>query len=252
MFHPRAHSGGNLHLLRPARAPPLADQAPPRLLLLGQPLRHELRVRSSVILVPEDARQLLRLPRPLPLQGEGGDESLDLGRASDLLPLLGREGAGDDVLADVVVLRQVEEGADLVCALGSEAAGDRVVREARDGRVSGLDHREVEHGDVLPDDATPDRLALALPGAALAVALVALVHEEAHAGVGQDALPHGEALLVVTPGDAKDIPGEFIAEDRPIDLLGHAALVKVVQALFVLDLDDLLKAGAGASDVDLF
>jgi hypothetical protein len=81
---------------------------------------------------------------------------------------------------------------------------------------------------------------------------VALVHEEAHAGVGQDALPHGEALLVVTPGDAKDIPGEFIAEDRPIDLLGHAALVKVVQALFVLDLDDLLKAGAGASDVDLF
>jgi hypothetical protein len=250
MFHPRL-SGVSFHLLRPARAPPLADQAPPRLLLLGQPLRHELRVRGRVLLVPEDTRKLLRLPRPLPLQGEGGDEALDLGRASDLLPLLGREGAGDDVLADVVVLREVEEGADLVRALGTEAARDLIVREARDVRVTALDNGEVEHGDVLPNYAPPDGLALALAGAALAVALVALVHEEADAGVRQDPLPHGEALLVVAPGDAEDVPGEFLAEDGAIDLLGHAALVEVVQALLVLNLDDLLKARARAGDVDL-
>ncbi len=106
MSSPHGDSGGCLHLLGPACASPLADQTPPRLLLLRKALRHELRVCGRILLVPEHARQLHGLPRPLPLplQDEGGDEALNLGRASDLLPFLGREGARYDLLAHVVVL----------------------------------------------------------------------------------------------------------------------------------------------------
>ena len=73
MSSPRGDSGGCLHLLGPARASPLADQTPPRLLLLREALRHELRVRGRILLVPEHAHQLRSLPRPLPLplQDEG-------------------------------------------------------------------------------------------------------------------------------------------------------------------------------------
>ncbi|KAL7525642.1 hypothetical protein ACHAWF_001450, partial [Thalassiosira exigua] len=239
------------HLEGPARAPPLRDQAPPRLLLLREALGHHLLVRRRVLLVPEHAGQLGRLPRALALQDEGGHEALDLGSATDLLPLLVGERARDDVLAHVVVLGQVEQRADLVGALGPEATGDAVVREPGDGGVARLDHGEVEHGDVLGDDAPPDGLALPLPRAALAVALVALVHEEADAGVGEDALAHGEALLVVPAGDAEDVAGELVAEDGAVDFLGHAALVQVLEALLVVDLDDLLEARGRAGDVDL-
>ncbi|EJK60870.1 hypothetical protein THAOC_18712 [Thalassiosira oceanica] len=241
--------GGALH--RSAGTAPLRHETAAGLLLLGEALGHELLVRGHVLLVAEHGRELGGLARALPLQDEGGDVALDLGGAADLLALLAGEGAADDVLADVVLLGEVEELADLRRALGSEAAGDGRVGEAGDLGVSLLDDGEVEHGDVLADDAAADGLALALTRAAGAVSLVSLVHQEANAGVGEDALAHGETLLVVSSGDAHDVAGELLAEDGAVDLLGHAPLVEVLEALLIVDLDDLLEARGGAGDVDL-
>ena len=104
-----------------------------------------------------------------------------------------------------------EELADLVGALGSEAAGDGLVGEAGDGVVAHLGDDEVEDGNVLADDAAADGLALTLAGTAGAVALVSLGAQKADTGVGEDTLAHGEALLVVTAGDAEDVAGELLA-----------------------------------------
>ena len=62
------------------------------------------------------------------------------------------------------------------------------------------------------DDAATDGLALTLSGTTLSVTLVALVHEQTDTVVTEDALTHGESLLVVTASDAQDVAGEFVSE----------------------------------------
>ena len=70
-----------------------------------------------------DALALDGAAMPLPLQGQGGDQALDLGRLAVLLAvLLLHRPVGVDVLADVVVLGQVEQLADLGRALGAAHA----------------------------------------------------------------------------------------------------------------------------------
>ena len=68
-----------------------------------------------------------------------------------------------------------------------------------------LDDDQVEDGQVAVHDAAADRLAAALALSAGPVAGVALGQEEADAAVGQDALLHGEALLVVAAADAHNV-----------------------------------------------
>lgn len=46
--------------------------------------------------------------------------------------------------------------------------------------------------------------------------------EELDAGVDEDALHHGEALLVLSSGDLEDVALELVAESVSLDLLGHA------------------------------
>ena len=87
--------------------------------------------RLSVLL---GAATLQRQPVALPLQHGGGDEALDLGRLVSLLlvllALLGGKRPLDDVLADIVLLRQHEQLPDLGRPLGSKPAGLGVVGEA--------------------------------------------------------------------------------------------------------------------------
>jgi hypothetical protein len=229
----------------------LTDQTPTGLLLLRQPLSHQLGISGLIFLIPEHTGQLGRLSCPLALKSQRRNEPLNLGSLAHRLALLVGEGARNDVFAHVVLLFQIEELADLVGALGPKAAGHAVVREAGNGVVAHLNNGQVEHGNVMGDDAASDGLAFALAGPTLAVALVALVHEEADAVVAEDALTHGEALLVVAARDAEDVAGELLAEHGAVDFLGHAALVQVLEALFVVDFDDLLEAGGGHCDVDL-
>jgi hypothetical protein len=93
--------------------------------------------------------------------------------------LLGGNLAADDKLADVVLLVEVEEAADLGRTLRSEARGEDLVGEAGDVLLALLDDGEGEDGDVGADDAASDRLPLALTGTALAEARVAVAEEEA-------------------------------------------------------------------------
>ena len=60
---------------------------------------------------------------PLPLQGQGGDQALDLGRFAVLLAiLLLHSPVCVDVLPHIIILAEVEELADLGCPLGAALA----------------------------------------------------------------------------------------------------------------------------------
>ena len=71
--------------------------------------------------------------------------------------------------------------------------------------VTFLDDDQVENAEIGINDATTDRLALALASPAGTVAGVSLAEQQAHTAVGQHALLHGEALLVVASADAHHI-----------------------------------------------
>ena len=55
---------------------------------------------------------------------------------------------------------------------------------------------------------------------------MALLEEESDAAVSEDALLHGEALLVVAAGDAKGISLPLVAQARRIHVLTHTLLVE--------------------------
>lgn len=71
--------------------------------------------------------------------------------------------------------------------------------------ITFLDDDQVENAEIGINDATTDRLALALASPAGTVAGVALAEQQAHTAVGQHTLLHGEALLVVASADAHHI-----------------------------------------------
>lgn len=68
-----------------------------------------------------------------------------------------------------------------------------------------LDDDQIQNAEIGINDATADRLALALASPAGTVAGVALAEQQAHTAVGQNTLLHGEALLVVASADAHHI-----------------------------------------------
>jgi len=227
----------------PERRRPL----PPLFLgLLGflLPLGQDLGVLGRGLSVLLSAAALERQPVTLPLQHGGSDEALDLGRLVALLlillALLCREWPLDDILAHVVLLRQHEKLPDLGRPLGPKPAGLGVVRQAGDLRLSLLHNDHGEDGQVGVDDAAPDGLALLLAGAPLAEASVALLEEESDAAVGEDALLHGEALLVVAARDAEGVALPLVAQARRVHVLTHALLVEWANLVFIVDLEELL------------
>lgn len=78
-------------------------------------------------------------------------------------------------------------------------------KQTKKKKITFLDNDQVQDTEVAVDDAPAHRFALALAGPAGAVAGVALAEQQAHAAVGQDALLHGKALLVVAPADAHHV-----------------------------------------------
>ena len=102
-------------------------------------------------------------PVTLPLKHHGSHQSLHL-RGSELLllPLLLGQRPPDNVLADVIVLGQVEELPDLAGSLGPESPGDGVVGQPGDLGLALLHDGQVEDGEVAVNNAAADRLALTL------------------------------------------------------------------------------------------
>jgi len=101
-----------------------------------------------------------------------GDETLDLGGLGVwLLSVTLRSYlTTDNVFADIVILGEAEELADLRGALGAKTLGVHDISDTRDIIVSLLDDRESENGKIHSNNATTNRLALALASATRAVA----------------------------------------------------------------------------------
>ena len=55
---------------------------------------------------------------------------------------------------------------------------------------------------------------------------MSLGEEEPDPGLGEDALLHGESLLVVAAGDAEDVALPLVAEGGGVNILTHALLVE--------------------------
>jgi len=118
----------------------------------------------------------------LALQALGSNQTLDLGGLGVLgLALLG-DGAANDELADIILLVEAEETADLGGTLGAETLGDDGVGETGELALTLLDDAQGENGKVLTGDGTTDGLALALTGAAGAVAAVTVGEEQTGTG----------------------------------------------------------------------
>lgn len=151
----------------------------------------------------------------------------------------------------IVILGEAEELADLGGALGAEALGVDDVGEAGDVGLALLDDGEGEDGEVHADDAATDGLALALTGAAGAVAGVSLGEKEADTGRVHNTLLHRETLLVVASGDAEDVALELVADGVTGDLSAHALLHEDAELALILNVDELLAAIGRVGDVQL-
>merc|ERR1719205_588478 len=159
-----------------------------------------------------------------------------------LLALLLGQRPPDDVLAHVVVLGQVEQLPDLAGSLGSKSPGDGVVGQPGDLSLALLHDGQVEDSQVAINNAATDRLTLAFSIAPCSVAAVALLEEEPHTAVGEDALLHGEALLVVSSSDSHHVSLELISEGVGLDLLAHTLLIERSYLQLISNLDEFLAA----------
>merc|ERR1719370_717234 len=141
---------------------------PPALQLLGflsllLPLGKDLGVLSRSQPVLLSPPPLESEPVPLPLEHHGGDKALHLG-CCKLLLLSVLEGKGplNDILANVILLGQVEKLPDLAGTLGSQPARDGVVSQSRDLSLSLLDDGHGKDREVAVDDAPAGSLPLPL------------------------------------------------------------------------------------------
>jgi len=179
-------------------------------------------------------------PFALALQAFRGDETLDFGGFGVFLVALDNLTT-DDEFADIVFLLQVKELADLGGAFGAQATWFLVISQARNVLFALLDNNQVQHGQITGNDAAADGLASALTLATSTVAGHAVSEQQADALRSEDTLFHGEALFVVTTGDAEDVAFEVIAQcNTSINFVGDTLLIEVAQFAFVIHLDDFL------------
>ena len=238
-------------LCRFTRGSPLGDERTTSLSLFRKSLSNKLLVGGSLFLVSEDTVHLFGLACTLALQGQRSHQTLNLGRLANSLALLVCEGTGNDILANIIILGQVEKLADIVCTLGTQTTGDRVVGQSLDLLITKLGNNQVQNSNIVSNNASTDGLALSLTGTARSVGLVSLLAQKTNSSIGQDTLTHGEALLVVSTGDAENESLELISQDATVNFLGHAALVQVLETFLIIDFDDFLHSSAGASNIDL-
>lgn len=178
-------------------------------------------------------------------------EYVRLGVGLGVLLLRRLDLSPDNVLPHIVLLAKVEELPDLRRPLRAQPLRQHVIRQPRDLFIALLDNDQAEHSDIRADDASPNGLALALAGAAGAVAGVAVGEEEADTVREEDALLHGEALLVVAAGDAEDVALPFVADGVGGDFLSDALVEEDAEAALLIEVDGFLFASGGVCDVEL-
>lgn len=208
-------------------------------LTLVQTLGQQLGVLGSSVSLLLGVVDLLGLQSSLSLQGLRSHQSLDLGGVGVHLAVL-LHGGSNDVVSDVVLLGQTKELSDVVCSLRTQSLWSSHVSQALDVGVALLDHGQSNHGQVLVDDTSSDRLSLSLSGSSWSVTRVALGQQQSNSGGVQHSLLHWEPLLVVTAGDLEDVALELVSDRLSVDFLAHALVVEGTQLVFVLDLNALL------------
>jgi len=189
----------------------------------------------------------------LVLETLGSNETLDarsLGVGLGTL-LLGLDLTANDELADIIILAETEEAADLGGTLGAETLGVDNVGKAGDVVLTLLDNSEGKDRQVHGNDATADGLALALTGTAGAVARVALSKKQTDTSGVHDTLLHGETLLVVATGDLEDVTLPLVTDGVTGNLLTHAAVHEDAETALIFNFDELLGAVGGVRDVKL-
>ena len=224
------------------------------LALLGVDVREELGVLSGLLGSLDPALTLDGEETTTVLEGAAGDKTLNLGSADVGLlgVLLVVALAGNNELTDIVVLSKVVELADLAGTLGADTTGDDVVGEAVDVLLALLDDGKVEDAEVTSDDAATDGASLALTVMSATTETDGVgLEEKTDTVVAEDTLLHGETVLVVPASDAEDVPGELLTEGGGVNLLGDSHVVEDAELLVIVDVDDLLTASCGTSDVKL-
>lgn len=91
-------------------------------------------------------------PVTLALETLRSNQALDLGGLGVVLLALAGDGAADDELADVVLLVETEEAADLGGTLGTESLGNDGVGEAGEVALTLLDDAQSEDSEILTSD----------------------------------------------------------------------------------------------------
>jgi len=129
-----------------------------------------------------------------------------------ILLLLARHLPPDNVLPDIIFLRQIEELPDLSRPFWSKPLGHDVVGQAGDLIGTMFDNHQGENTYVRSYDASADRLASSLTTSTRTITRVAVREEEPNTMGDEDTLLHGEPLLIVTACDAKYIFFPFIAK----------------------------------------
>jgi hypothetical protein len=163
------------------------------------------------------------------LETNGGDKALDfgsLGVGLRVLIFLALHFATNDVLADIVLLREVEEPPDLGRSLRAKPLREDSVGEAGNLLLTLLHDDEREYRNVRADNAASNRLAFALAGATRAIARITIGEEEADTVGKENTLFHWEALLVISTSDADNVSLPLIADAVGGDLLGDFLVVE--------------------------
>lgn len=94
----------------------------------------------------------------LALETLGSNQTLDLGGLGVVLLALAGDSAADDELADIVLLVETEEAADLGGTLGTESLGDDNIGETREVALTLLDDAQSKDGEILTGDGCTEDL----------------------------------------------------------------------------------------------
>jgi len=148
----------------------------------------------------------------------------------------------DDEFANIIILAEAEELADLRSSLGTETLWCNGVCDTWDIGVTLLDDAEGEDGKIHGDDATTNGFTLALTGTTWAVAGVTIGEEEADTGWVHDSLLHWETLLVVATSDLEDVALELITNGITWDFGAHALVNEDSQLALIFDFNELLRS----------
>lgn len=151
----------------------------------------------------------------------------------------------------VIVFTQTKEFPNLRRPLRAQPLGMHRVRQSRQLLVPLLHNAERQHAQIHPHDASSNALPPSLARSSGSVARVAGAEQQSDTGRVHDTLLHGEPLLVVAAGDAKDVAFEFRTDGVAGDFLAHAAVHEDAEAALVFDLNELLSAISWVGDVEL-